>query len=152
MMQPADLRDGNHLAAFGRFDATRNGRVALKRKMSSRFVVVGEIRFENASEVTFVDYDDSVETLATDGSDQALDERVLPWRSRRFLFGKGLDDLLGCSLGRWMCGNIEVHNASTIVTEDNEGEQNAKRRRGHREEVKGDDIVEMVVQERTPSL
>ena len=42
-------------------------------------MIVGEIRFENASEVAFVDYDDSVETLAADGSDRALDERILPY-------------------------------------------------------------------------
>ncbi len=44
MMQAADMRNGDHLAASRRLDRTRDGRVAVERQVRAGFVVVREVR------------------------------------------------------------------------------------------------------------
>ena len=88
MVQAANLRDRDHLATFGWFDLTSNGRVAIERKMRPSLVVIYEIRGENAPEMTFVQYDDMPQALSPNRADQALDEWTLPGRT------VGGDDLL----------------------------------------------------------
>ncbi len=46
--------------------------------MCARPVVVGEIRAQDATEMDFVDHDHVIETLATQGTDHALDVGILP--------------------------------------------------------------------------
>ena len=50
--------------------------------MGPRSVVVGCVAPKHPQEMSFVEHDDVVEALPTDGADQALAIGVLPWRSR----------------------------------------------------------------------
>ena len=52
------------------------------RKGRSPVVVVVEISGHDASEMALVQSDDMIETVASQGSDEPLHERVLPWTSR----------------------------------------------------------------------
>jgi len=49
-----------------------------------------------------------------------------------------------------MGGDVEMNNMSSIMTKDDESEQDAKRRRGDGKEVDCDDFANMVVQEGSP--
>jgi hypothetical protein len=51
-----------------------------------------------------------------------------------------------------MFGDIEVHYASTMVSQHNQHKQNSKRRRGHNEKVDRDKFQEVIIQEYSPSL
>jgi len=72
--------------------------------------------------------------------------------SRRFVVRKGLNDLLRCPLGRWMRGHVEVDDLAPVVAKYHKREQNPKRRGRNGEEVHGDDILDVVVEECTPGL
>ncbi len=50
--------------------------------MRSRLVVISKIRRKHAAQVTLVEYDDVVETLATDRANDALHIGVLPLLAR----------------------------------------------------------------------
>ena len=65
---------------------------------------------------------------------------------------KRFDDLLRCPLGRRMLSRIEVDNHAAVMAEYDETEQDAKRRSWYREEVDGDDVGQMIVQESPPRL
>ena len=69
-----------------------------------------------------------------------------------FVERKGLDDLLCCPLGRWMCRHVEVGDLTAVMAKHNEREQNSKRCGRDGEEVNGDDVLDVIVEERTPSL
>ena len=69
---------------------------------------------------------------------------------RRLFFRKRLDDLLRRPLGCRMGGNVEMDNHPAVVTKDNEGEQYAESSGRYSEEVDCDDVLKMVVQERSP--
>ena len=66
--------------------------------------------------------------------------------------GERLDDLLGRPLGRGGVGDVDMHDASPMVRQDHEDEQDLERHRGHGEEVHGDQAPEVVVEERAPGL
>lgn len=51
-----------------------------------------------------------------------------------------------------MFGYVEVHDASTIMSEDNQYKQNSKRGRGYNEKVDRYKFQEVIIQERPPSL
>lgn len=72
--------------------------------------------------------------------------------SRRFVEGKSLDDLLCRSLGRWMRGHVEVDDLAAVAAKHQKREQKPKRGGRNGEEVNGDDVLDVVVEERTPSL
>ncbi len=78
MMQPADLRDGNHVSLRRRFDRTRKRRVPHQRQMRSRFVVVGSVTHQDPPQVILAEDDEMVGALAPDGADHAFGVRVLP--------------------------------------------------------------------------
>jgi len=63
---------------------------------------------------------------------------------------KGLDDLLRRPFSRGTGGDVEVRDIPPVVTQDDEGEEYAKRRGGDGEEVDRDDISNMVIQEGSP--
>ncbi len=46
-------------------------------------MIVHEVRGQDAPEMPFVEYDDTVEALASNRSVQAFNARILPGRSRR---------------------------------------------------------------------
>ena len=72
--------------------------------------------------------------------------------SRRLVFGERLDDLFSCPLGRRVRSDVEVGDHAAMMAEDDEAEQYAERRCRYREEVNGDDVSNMIVEERTPRL
>jgi len=49
-------------------------------------------------------------------------------------------------------GDVEVDDASAMVSEHDEDEEHAQARGGHREEIEGDQASDVVVEERPPSL
>src|SRR5258705_6487459 len=51
--------------------------------MCSRSLVVGKITLQSPAQRPFIPYHDVVQTFPPDGTDQPLDVRILPWRSRR---------------------------------------------------------------------
>ena len=69
-MRPPHLGDALH--------ASRRRRVFRQREMSSRFVIIGEIRGQDTSEVPLAEYDHMVQTLPPDGSDQPFRVGTLP--------------------------------------------------------------------------
>jgi hypothetical protein len=66
--------------------------------------------------------------------------------------GEGVDDLLGGPVGGRVLGHVEVDDAPAVVSEHDENEEDAEARGGHREEIEGDEIADMVGEERPPGL
>jgi len=95
--------------------------------------------FPSASEIDSLSKFVAVNTIA-----------VADQEARRLVEREGLDDLLRRPLRRRMGGNVEVYNMPPVVTQRIEREQNTECGRGNGEEVDGDDIANMVVQERPP--
>jgi len=71
---------------------------------------------------------------------------------RRGLVRKGADDLLGGPVGGGVLGDIEVDDPSAVMGEDDEDEEDAEASGGHGEEVDGDQVADMVGEERPPGL
>ena len=71
-------------------------------------------------------------------------------KSRHLIEWERFNDLLRGPLRRRMSGDVEVHDLSPVVAQDDESEQDAKRRRGDGKVVDRDDISNMVVQEGSP--
>jgi DDE family transposase len=65
---------------------------------------------------------------------------------------EGVHDLLGRPGGRGMFGHIEVQDPAAMVGEHDQDEEDAQMRGGNREEIDGDQIPDMVGEERAPSL
>ena len=73
-------------------------------------------------------------------------------KSRRLVSGKRLDDLMRCPLGYRMGSDVEVDDVTPMMTKNDEGEEYTECSRRHREEISGDDVSNMIIQERTPRL
>ena len=58
------------------------GGVFLEPEVRSGPMVVLEVGCEDATEMCLADDDHVIEALASDGSDQTLNERILPWTRR----------------------------------------------------------------------
>jgi hypothetical protein len=69
---------------------------------------------------------------------------------RRGLVRKGIDDLLGGPGASGRLGHVEVNDAPAMVSEHDENEKDAQTRGGDREEIEGDEISDMVGEERPP--
>src|SRR5690348_13895300 len=65
---------------------------------------------------------------------------------------EGVDDLLGGPVGGGVLGHVEVDDAPAVVSEHDENKEDAQARGGHREEIEGDQIADMVGEERPPGL
>ena len=65
---------------------------------------------------------------------------------------EGVHDLLGRPGGGGMLGDIEVEDAPAVVGEHDEDEQNAQARGGNSKEIDGDEVPDMIGQERAPRL
>jgi hypothetical protein len=65
---------------------------------------------------------------------------------------ESVDELLGGPRGGRMLGHVEVDDASTVVGEHDEDEEDAQARGGQSEEVDGDEVANMVGEERSPGL
>src|SRR3990172_1117306 len=71
---------------------------------------------------------------------------------RRAVERKSFDDLLRGPLCRRMSRNIEVDDASAIMREHDEDEQNLKPERVYREEVDGNELRHVIGKKRSPCL
>src|SRR2546426_4920093 len=71
---------------------------------------------------------------------------------RRGVVREGVHDLLGGPVGGEVLGHVEVDDAPAMVSEHDENEEDAQARGGNREEVDGDEVVDMVDEERSPGL
>ena len=65
---------------------------------------------------------------------------------------EGVHDLLGRPGSGGMLGDIEVEDAPAVVGKHDEDEQNAQARGGNSEEIDGDEIPDVIGQERAPRL
>ena len=65
---------------------------------------------------------------------------------------KGLYELLGYPLRSGLCGYVEVHNVTTVMTEYDEYVESTRCGRRNGEEINCSQTVGMVYQKRTPSL
>ena len=65
---------------------------------------------------------------------------------------KGLDDLLGGPVSGGVLGHVEVDDASAMVSKHDENEEDAQAHGGHREQIEGDQVLDMVREERPPGL
>jgi hypothetical protein len=63
-----------------------------------------------------------------------------------------VDDLLGGPVGGGVLGHVEVDDPPVVVGEDDEDEQDAEASGGHGEEVDGDQVADMVGEERPSGL
>ena len=76
MVQSAEVRLGCDLADG--LDFARDGGVTVERHVRPRLVVVLDVLGQHSKQVSLTERDYVVSTLAADGPDHALDERVLP--------------------------------------------------------------------------
>jgi hypothetical protein len=65
---------------------------------------------------------------------------------------EGVHDLLGRPSGGGMLGDIEVEDAAAVVGEHDEDEQHTQARGGNREEIDGDEVPDVIGQERASRL
>jgi hypothetical protein len=63
-----------------------------------------------------------------------------------------LHNLLGGPVRGRMLGDVKMDDPSAMMSEHNENEEDAQADGGNREEVEGDEISDMVVEERPPGL
>jgi len=66
MMQSADLRNRDDATTACRFDFSRDRRVSVQGQVRPRVQVVIEVRSKDALQMSFVEDDDMIETLAAD--------------------------------------------------------------------------------------
>ena len=66
--------------------------------------------------------------------------------------GKGLSDLLCRPRSGRGVAHVEVYDLAAVMKQDHEHVEHAKRHRGHHEEVDGDEISDVVLEEGSPGL
>src|SRR5262245_5968093 len=72
--------------------------------------------------------------------------------SRRGIKRKGFEHLLRRPFSRWMSCDVEVHDASSIVCEDNKNEEDFEPNGLDGEEVDGRELRNVILEERPPRL
>src|SRR5215467_7699844 len=72
--------------------------------------------------------------------------------SRRGIKRKGFEHLLRRQFRRWMSCDVEVHDASSIVCEDNKNEEDFEPNGVDGEEVDGRELRNVIIEERSPHL
>jgi hypothetical protein len=65
---------------------------------------------------------------------------------------EGVHDLLGGPAGRGVLGHVEVDDAPAMVSEHDEDEEYSQARGGDREEIEGDQVRDVIDEERAPGL
>jgi hypothetical protein len=83
VVQAADFWNLHNLARGGKRDRPEVGCVLVKREVGARLIVIGDVPGQDMAQVSFAQDEHVVETLAPDGTDQALGERILPGAVRR---------------------------------------------------------------------
>ena len=91
-------------------------------------------------------YSVSEEGLAIDVV--AIAEKI----GRRGVVREGVHDLLGRPVRGGVFGEVEVDDASAKVSEHDEDEEHPQARGGDREEIEGDQVLDVVGEERPPGL
>jgi len=182
MVQTADLWNGHDRAERWWRDRSGLWRVLGQREMRPRPVVVGQVPRQDASQADFIQDDHMIETLASNGADDAFRVRVLPrgtWCGedlmdahsdrrlsdpcerlititneipRGFIPRKRLAELLGGPRRRGMGGDRHVHDAATLMRQNDQHEEESTRGGGHDEEIGGCDLVDMIREKRPPRL
>jgi hypothetical protein len=182
MMKAADLRDRHDGASAGRRDRPRDRRVFVQRQVRAGPFVVRAIEGHQTLQPRFVEHNHVINTLATSGSNESFDEGILPRRarcrehvlnperlrgepqaiecviaiveqvSRRVVPRKGLAQLLGRPRRCWMRRHGDVPDASPIVGEEHQDEQEAVGRSRDLEEIRRHDLADVVPQECAPGL
>jgi hypothetical protein len=71
---------------------------------------------------------------------------------RRGIVWEGVDDLLSGPAGGRMLGDIEMDDSSAMMSERDENEEYAEPGGGNREEIEGDEILDMVGEKGPPRL
>ena len=70
----------------------------------------------------------------------------------RGVLREGVHDLLGGPVGGGVLGHVEVEDTPAMVSEHNKDEEDAEPSGGHGKEIKGDQISDMIGEERSPRL
>src|SRR5216684_2360737 len=70
----------------------------------------------------------------------------------RRVIGERLDDLLRSPSGRGAIGYVEVHDLAAMLQQDHEHVEETEGRSRHDEEVDGDEVKDVVLEERSPGL
>lgn len=83
MVQAADLRNGDDLAALGRFNRAWDRSVAVQRPMRARSMVIIQIIGDEAFQVSLVEYHHVIQAFAPHRANEAFRIGVLPRRPRR---------------------------------------------------------------------
>jgi hypothetical protein len=78
VMQTVDVWDLDDRAGGWRLDSPRDGSILVQREVSAPLMIVGEVVLQVAAQRALVPHDDVIEALASEGADQALNERILP--------------------------------------------------------------------------
>ena len=68
----------------------------------------------------------------------------------RGVFREGLHDLAACPLWSWIPGDVEVENSAPVVREHEEDEEDLEGRCRDDEEIDGDRVLNVVVEEGPP--
>jgi hypothetical protein len=83
MVQATDFGDLNDPATFRRLNRPPVWCILIEREVSSGPMIVRDVAGQDAAQVLFTKDEDVIETLAPDGADEPLRERVLPRAVRR---------------------------------------------------------------------
>ena len=78
MMQTTNLRERDNVAGLGWVYRAALRTILVEREMRSRRVVIVKVRRQHTAQVTLVEDDDVIETLAANRANDALDVSVLP--------------------------------------------------------------------------
>jgi len=124
MLEPADIGDLDDLPELWRLHGSRIGTVHVQRSVHTPAMVVLKVAGQDALQVTLVQDDDVVKALSPDGADQALDVGV--------------------------CGHVEMHHSASVMGEDQKDEQDLETDGRDSEEIDGDQVLEVIIQERPP--
>jgi hypothetical protein len=100
MMESADLRNRNDPPGFGRLDGPSLRRVLLQSQVCPGLMIVIEEISKVPVKTSFVEYNDVVQALAANGSDDPFDIRTLPGRAWR---GQDLFDPVS---SKYSCGAL----------------------------------------------
>ena len=140
--------------------------------------VIGDVLLQHAAKASSCQYDDVIEALAPDRSDESFDVGVLPWGARRrqdflnadgihviermiaiaeevsrhLVLGKRVAKLLHGPSGGGMFRDGDMNDAPAIMSRKHQDEQEPAPRRRYYEEVGRDQLLRMVGQERTLGL
>ena len=83
VVQAANFRKLYDPARRGELDGSEVGRVFLEREVRARLMVIDEVAVQDAAQVPLAEDENVIQALASDRTDQALHERVLPGTVRR---------------------------------------------------------------------